>query len=167
MKKFLTILAAALSAAAFMTVLSACNDVAKDTGNKIVSNAESYLQSEVGFDGDVSKLASDAGSYVQNELGLNNASNQVLEGTWKQDKDYIDDWQWTFDGKGNCTLKSEQYNSSASGTYQVNESEKTVSIHLDTWEEAIPFTYQLRKTLSDETLKLSSETQGYSLTKQK
>ncbi len=169
MKKIIAVFSAVVCAAAMMTVLSACGgaqDAAKETGNKIVSEAQSYLQSELGVDGDVSKLASSAGEYLQNELGLNNADNQVLEGTWVPSHKTTSDWQWTFDGKNGCTLSSKLEQASANGTYDINVSEGNVRILLETWDEPITFTYKLQKTLSAETLILSSETQGYSLTKQ-
>lgn len=164
MKRFFVIAAAA---AACVIAFGGCAKQTVKVGNKVVSNAQSYLQSEAGFDGDVSKALSKVDSYLQQEIGLNNSSNQVLEGTWEEPKDYIDDWTWTFDGKNGCTLSSVQYNSSTDGTYSVNESEGTVDILLNTWDQPQKFTYKLRQTLSDTMLTLSADDQGYSLTKKK
>ena len=164
MKRFFAIAAALLICAA-STVGCAKKTVV--TGNKIVSNAQSYLQSEAGFDGDVSKAADKAVSYIQEELGLNNSSNKVLEGIWEEPKDYIDDWTWTFDGGNGCTLSSVQYKTTANGTYSVNEQESTVEVMLDGWEQPVTFTYKLRQTLSDTMLNLSSDDQAYSLVKKK
>lgn len=168
MKKILSIAAAAAVAFSCIFVLGACSkEEAKKEGNKIVSDAKSYLQSELGIDGDVSDLKSSVKEAVRDELGLNNTSNQVLEGNWIPVTDTIDDWCWTFDGKNKCTLKSEPNASSAGGTYSVNEDDGTVVIQLDTWNEPVTFTYALKTTLSDNFLKLSSETQGYNLKKEK
>lgn len=164
MKRFFAI-AAALLICTLGTV--GCAKKAKETGNKIVSNAQSYLKSETGFDGDVSKAADKAVSYIQEELGLNNSSNMVLEGTWEEPEDYIDDWTWFFDGSNGCKLSSVQYKTAANGTYSVDETEGTVLIMLDQWEQPIKFTYTLKQTLSETTLKLSSDDQGYSLTKKR
>lgn len=167
MKKIISIATAAAIALSCLFVFSACSEKAKEEGNKIVSNAESYLKSEAGVDGDVSSLKSSAEKAIRDELGLNNTSNQILEGNWQPVKETIDNWCWIFDGVNKCTLKSEPSASSASGTYSVNEDNGTVDILLDTWNEPVTFTYKLETTLSDSFLKLSSETQGYNLKKGK
>ena len=82
MKKIATAVTVIIAAVTTLTIFSACAEKVKDTGNKIVSSARSYADSEIGFDGDLSKLSDKAISYVQGELGLNNSANQILEGTW-------------------------------------------------------------------------------------
>ncbi len=166
MKRTLFAVVAILAAVTSMTLLCACSENLQDTGNKIVSNAKDYLQSEAGFDGNVSKLKNDAVSYLNEELGLNNNDNQLLQGTWNTDKGE-GDWQWTFDGTNKCLLHSKKEKSDAEGTYSVDKAKKTVDIAINSWGETVTFTYNLRKTLSDEYLELKSDAQTYSLIKQK
>ncbi len=166
MKKIATAVTVIIAAVTTLTIFSACAEKVKDTGNKIVSSARSYADSEIGFDGDLSKLSDKAISYVQGELGLNNSANQILEGTWLNEDDAAD-WRWTFDGSNKCILASKRDESRSEGTYSVNESEGTVDISLNSWDATITFSYKLRSTLSDEYLTLTSETQGYSLKKHK
>ena len=167
MKKILLIAVSAAVALSSLFIFSACSEKVSEEGNKIVSNAESYLKSEAGIDGNVSDLKSSVKKNIRDELGINNTSNQVLEGSWKPAVKTIDEWCWTFDGNNKCTLKSEPTASYAEGTYSVNEDDGTVEILLDTWNQSVTFTYTLKSTLSDTTLKLSSETQGYNLKKEK
>lgn len=166
MKRICSAAVAVLAAVTSMTFLCACSENLQTTGNKIVSNAKDYLQSEVGFDGNVSKLQNDAVSYLNEELGLNNSANQALRGTWNTDKGE-GDWQWTFDGTNKCLLSSKQNKSDAEGTYSVDDTKKTVDIALNTWGETVTFTYKLRQTLSDTYLELTGDAQSYSLILQK
>lgn len=167
MKKVIIAVTVAALAVTTLTTLSGCNEKIQDTGNKIVSSAKDYVTSEAGVDPDIGKIGDNAVSYLNEELGLNNSANKLLEGTWLSEKKATDDWQWAFDGVNKCKLASVQYNSASDGTYSVNESKGTVDICLNSWDKTITFTYKLSKTLSDEYLKLSSDTQGYSLIKQK
>lgn len=169
MKKIISIAAAAAVALSCLFVFGACSaEEAKKEGNNVVSNLKSYVESEAGIDGNnTESLKSSVKEAIRDELGINNTSNQVLEGTWIPVADTIDDWCWTFDGDNKCTLKSEPNATSSSGTYSVNEDEGKVDIQLETWNEPVTFTYTLKSTLSDSFLKLSSETQGYNLKKEK
>lgn len=166
MKRLCSAAIAVLAAVTSMTFLCACSENIQNTGNKIVSNAKDYLQSEAGFDGNVSKLQNDAVSYLHEELGLNNNANQAVQGTWKSDKSEFD-WVWTFDGSNKCLLRSQKEQFEGEGTYSVDEAKKTVDIAMNQWGETLTFTYKLRKTLSDEYLDLTGESQSYNLIKQK
>ena len=78
MKKGLFAVAACLAAVTSLITLGGCAQNLQDTGNKIVSNAKSYLESEFNYDGDLSKLKDGAVSYFNEELGLNNNANTIL-----------------------------------------------------------------------------------------
>ena len=164
MKKIIAAFAAILMALTAAAMMGGC-DIAKDTGNKIVSNAKGYLESEIGFDGNTSDLKSKAGSYLQNELGLN-GDNDVIAGTWKQTDATNGDWVWTFDGKGKCTLQGITTGFSGEGTYSVDAYAGTVKVKIDAWDNEKLYKYTLRKTLSDETLDLNETYSSYHLVKQ-
>ena len=170
MKKVLTAVTIMALAVTSLTTLGGCAENLTETGNNIVSSAKDYAKSEIGVDSDISSISQVGGkavSYLNEELGLNNASNKVLEGTWNTKKGESGDWQWTFDGKQSCKLKSKENKSTSEGTYSVDENAKTVEICLYEWDETIPFTYRLQQTLSDEYLTLTSESETYSLVKAK
>ncbi len=156
MKKIFAIAASLIMVAASVTVFTGC-DIAKETGNKAVSEGKEYLKSELGVDGDASTLKSKAGSYLQNELGLN-GDNDVIAGTWKQSDNSA---VWTFDGKKTCHLKDASTDSD--GTYKVDVNEATVTVEMD---GTTVYSYKLRKTLSNETLELTSDSASYKLKKQ-
>lgn len=167
MKKIITVVAVAAAAVTSMTVLGACSEAVSDTGNKLVSSAKSYLQSEAGFDGDLSKLGSDAKSYLEGELGLNNASAKLIEGTWTQKDETNGYWEWTFDGNGKCSLKGRTTGFSGSGVYSVDETAKTVKVSLDSWDSEKVYTYKIRQTLSDTMMDLEASDSSYHLKKNK
>ena len=166
MKKGLFAVAACLAAVTSLITLGGCAQNLQDTGNKIVSNAKSYFESEINYSGDLSKLKDGAVSYFNEELGLNNNANSSIEGTWKSVQG-ANDWRWTFDGKNKCLLASKSENSSSEGTYSMDEAKKTVDICLNSWQSTITFSYKLRQTLSDQYLELDSDSQGYSLIREK
>ncbi len=166
MKKGLTAVAVGLAAVTSLITLGGCAQNLQDTGNKIVSNAKSYFESEINYSGDLSKLKNDAVSYFNEELGLNNNANKSLEGTWKSEQG-VNDWRWTFDGSNKCLLASKSENNSSEGTYSVDEAKKTVDICLNSWQSTLTFSYKLRQTLSDQYLELESDSQSYRLIREK
>ena len=164
MKKIFAIAASLIMVAASVTVFTGC-DIAKETGNKAVSEGKEYLKSELGVDGDASTLKSKAGSYLQNELGLN-GDNDVIEGTWKQTDKTNGDWVWTFDGKDYCLLQGITTGFDSDGTYSVDASAATVTVNMDGWDKEKVYKYKLRKTLSNENLSLTETYSSYNLVKQ-
>ena len=164
MKKSLSVLVFAIAAVICLSVLTACDDSVKEEGNKIVSNAKDYLKSEAGIDDN--PLAS-AKEYIKDEIGLNNTSNEVIKGTWIQKDETNGDWEWTFDGKNNCTLKGITTGFNGSGTYSVDEDAKTVTVNMNEWDNQKVYTYTLRQTLSDTMLELKETYSSYKLTKKK
>ena len=164
MKKLLSVLAAAVAAVMCMFVFTACDDTAKEEGNKIVNSAKDYLQSEAGINGNPLESAKD---YIKNEIGLNNTSNEVIEGTWIQEDETNGNWEWSFDGKNKCTLKNTTTGFNGSGTYSVDEDAKTVTVSLNEWDSQKVYTYTLRQTLSDTMLELKETYSSYKLTKKK
>ena len=56
----------------------------------------------------------------------------VLKGTWGNGINDYFNATWTFDGKGNVTLKTDDIESK--GSYKINDQE--VTIELDVWEES-------------------------------
>lgn len=166
MKKGLTAVTVGLAAVTTLISFGGCAQNLQNTGNKIVSNARSYFESEINYDGDLSKLRNNAVSYFNEELGLNNSANKAFEGTWKSEQG-VNDWRWTFDGSNRCLLASKSENSESEGTYSVDEAKKTVDICMNSWQNTITFTYTLRQTLSDQYLELESDSQGYKLIREK
>ncbi len=158
MKKIIAFFAAAVMAVSCASVMGGC-ETAKEIGNKAVNSAKDYAKSEVGVSGDKSALISQAGEYAQNELGLN-GDNDVISGTWKQASDGT---VWSFDGKSACTLKDSS-GANSSGTYSVDAYAATVTVTMD--GETVVYNYKLRKTLSSESLELSSGETSYKLNKQ-
>ena len=153
--------AAVCAAAAMMFSLCACSERLQETGNKIVNNAQSYAKDELGVSGDLnaSTALDGAQSYIEGELGLN-GSEGVLSGTYTSAEEGKD-WVWTFDGKKTCHLKDASTDSD--GTYKVDVNEATVTVEMD---GTTVYSYKLRKTLSNETLELTSDSASYKLKKQ-
>ena len=160
MKKIFGAFAAVITAAICITSMSACSS---EEGNKVVSDAKDYLQSEIGFNGNVSDAASSAKEYIKDEIGLNNTSNKVIEGTWTQEDKTNGDWEWTFDGTNKCTLKGINTGFEGSGTYSVDEDAKTVTVNISGWEKEKVYTYKLSQTLSDTKLDLTEKYSHYHL----
>lgn len=167
MKKIFGAFAVVLSAVILATVLGACNESVKETGNKVVSDAKDYLKSEVGVSGNANDIANSAKEYLKDEIGLNNTSNKVIEGSWTQKDETDGDWEWTFDGKNGCTLKGITTGFEGKGTYSVDETAKTVTVSMDEWDNQKVYTYKLRQTLSDTMLDLTEKYSSYHLTKNK
>ena len=164
MKKLFCAFAAAAAAAVCIFSMSACSS---EEGNKVVSDAKDYLQSEIGFNGNVSDAASSAKDYLKDELGLNNTSNTIIEGTWTQEDETNGDWEWTFDGTNKCSLKGITTGFEGSGTYSVDETAKTVTVNISGWEKEKVYTYKLSQTLSDTKLDLTEKYSSYHLKKNK
>ena len=167
MKRIIAGLAAASVALSFAAVLGGCTENVQETGNKIVSGAKDYLQSEAGINGDVNSLKDNAVSYLNEELGLNNSANKVIEGIWTQKDETNGDWEWTFDGTNKCVLKGLTTGFEGNGTYSVNEDERTVTVCMNEWDKEKVYTYKLTQTLSDTMLELTEGYSGYNLVKNK
>lgn len=85
-----------------------------------------------------------------------------LAGEWKQTDEIDGTWTWSFDGYGKCTLSCEETGFSSKGTYQLDETEKTVTAKLEAWDNEKVYTY----TLTDTTLDLEETYSTYHLVKQ-
>ena len=159
MKQIFSAIFAAVLTLATTAVLGGCSETVNDTGNKIVNNVKSYVQSEAGVNGDVKSQAKE---YAKTELGLN-GNNDVIKGTWKQEDETNGDWVWTFDGSKTCHLQGITTGFESDGTYAVDINAKTVTVNMDGWDKQKVYTYKLRQTTSDSYLDLTESLSSYHL----
>lgn len=85
-----------------------------------------------------------------------------IAGTWKQTSEISGNWTWTFDGKGKCTLEGETAGSKSDGTYELDETAKTLAVKIKGWSTEKAYSY----TLTETTLDLEAPITSYHLVKQ-